>query len=273
MPEYTGRTIKEAVETGLQDLGLSEEAVEITVLDEGHSGVFGLGSRPALVRLTPRPSDVSSDASEPTSEEATRGETGDVGPETQVSSATGVSLSDSSDEASASVPELDEENDAKRRDEVQEVLALSRDFLQNMLDFMGLTTTVEASFHQPAQEGELPQYYLNIAGDDLGILIGRRGETLASIQYLVRLVANRHTHRWLNIEVDVQNYKRRRERTLQALAERMADRAVRERRTVILEAMPARERRIVHLALRDREDVYTESIGEGDNRKVTIIPT
>ena len=267
MPEYSGRTIKEAVESGLQDLGLTEEQVEITVLDEGHSGVFGLGSRPALVRLTPRTMNDSSDANAGEAEEPAEEET--LSDETEPIEAPVAEPA----EAVAPVPESSSDGEDLMDEETEQILAVTRDFLQDVLNHMGLKATVEAGFQEPAQEGELPTYYLNIAGDDLGILIGRRGETLASIQYLVRLVANRHTHRWMNIEVDVQHYKRRRERTLQALAERMADKAVREQRTVMLEAMPPRERRIVHLALRDREDVYTESVGEGDNRKVTIIPT
>ena len=93
-----------------------------------------------------------------------------------------------------------------------------------------------------------------------------------AIQYLARLVVNQHTHRWPHIEVDVEHYKQRRERSLMRLAESMADRAASERRTVVLEAMPARERRIVHMALRGRDDVVTKSIGEGENRKVTIAP-
>ena len=137
---------------------------------------------------------------------------------------------------------------------------------------MGLRTTVEATIKEPDEYSRERSFILNIEGEDLGILIGRRGETLESIQYLVRLYANRNTHTWPRIEVDVEHYKERRIRSLERLAETMAERAVRSEHEVVMEAMPPRERRIVHLALRDREDVYTESIGEGENRKVTINP-
>jgi spoIIIJ-associated protein len=144
------------------------------------------------------------------------------------------------------------------------------DFLQGLLQRMGLEAQIESAVD--LEEGDEPAYRFNITGGDLGILIGRRAETLDAIQYLARLVVNQRTHRWHRIEVDVENYRRRREQSLQRLARNMADRAVSEGRTIVLEPMPPRERRIVHLALRDREDVRTESIGEGEGRKVTIIP-
>jgi spoIIIJ-associated protein len=113
---------------------------------------------------------------------------------------------------------------------------------------------------------------LNIEGEDLGILIGRRGETLAAIQYLLRLMVNHRMRRWVNLVVDVEGYKSRREEQLRSLALRMADRVAKSGRAVALEAMPPAERRIVHITLRDHPDVTTQSVGEGDHRKVTIIP-
>ncbi len=113
---------------------------------------------------------------------------------------------------------------------------------------------------------------LNIEGEDLGILIGRRAETLAALQYLVRLMVNHRVHHWVNLVVDVEGYKARREEQLVRLAERMAERAASTGRAVALEAMPPRERRIVHITLRNHPQVTTQSVGEGEQRKVTIIP-
>ena len=156
-------------------------------------------------------------------------------------------------------------------DDAQDLLALSQQLLQGLLDHMGLNATVEATIAETAEADE-PMYLLNIEGEDLGVLIGRRGETLDAIQYLVRLMVNHRTHTWPHIEVDVEHYMQRRQLTLQRLAQSMAERAVNSGRTVVLEAMPARERRIIHVTLQEREDVDTQSIGEGENRKVTIIP-
>jgi spoIIIJ-associated protein len=113
---------------------------------------------------------------------------------------------------------------------------------------------------------------LDVAGDDLGGLIGRRGETLRDVQFLTCLMVSRELQHWPNLMVDVEHYRARRERTLTALAQRMADQVRKSGESVALEPMPANERRIVHLALRDDADVFTESIGQGERRKVTIFP-
>jgi spoIIIJ-associated protein len=113
---------------------------------------------------------------------------------------------------------------------------------------------------------------LNITGNDLGILIGRRGDTLRDLQFLTRLIVSRKLQRWPNIVVDVEYYKARREKLLQDLARRMAERVRLNQQPIALEPMPAYERRIVHIALRDVPDVYTESTGEGQARKVVIMP-
>ncbi len=141
--------------------------------------------------------------------------------------------------------------------------------LHNLLHHMGIEA--EVVVHKPTGE-EMSPVLLDVKGDDLGILIGRQGETLRDLQYVTRLIVSRKLQRWANVVVDVEGYKRRRERTLTELAERMADKVVVERRPVILEPMPPHERRIVHMALRDHQSVRTESTGEGKRRKVVIVP-
>jgi spoIIIJ-associated protein len=126
--------------------------------------------------------------------------------------------------------------------------------------------------HELADEGQPPPIVLNITGEDLGILIGRRGDTLRALQYLVRLMVSHRLKHWTNLVVDVESYVVRRRRTLESLAQRMADQAVRSGRTQALEPMPAYERRIIHVTLRKNPDVTTQSVGEGERRKVTIIP-
>ena len=154
-----------------------------------------------------------------------------------------------------------------------DVVMIAVDLLQGMLDRMDVRATAEAvDYHGVLDVGQDPPLVINIEGDDLGILIGRRAETLAAIQYLTRLMVNHKTHRWINLVVDVEGYKARREDQLVKLAERMADRAATTGKPVALEAMPARERRIIHITLRDHPKVFTESAGEGEHRKVTIIP-
>jgi spoIIIJ-associated protein len=112
----------------------------------------------------------------------------------------------------------------------------------------------------------------DIHGPDANVLIGRRGETLAALQHISRLMVGQETASRTNLVVDVDGYKAQREESLRRLAERLAEQAVRTKRRVVLEPMPPNERRIIHLALRDHPQVTTESIGAGDRRKVTIIP-
>ena len=113
---------------------------------------------------------------------------------------------------------------------------------------------------------------LNVHGDDLGILIGRHGDTLASLQFMVNLVVGRRMGRWTRVVVDVEEYRQRRERTLRDVAARTAERVRRMRQSVTLEPMPANERRIVHMTLQGDRFVSTHSVGEGDSRKVVISP-
>ena len=113
---------------------------------------------------------------------------------------------------------------------------------------------------------------LQIQGDDLGNLIGRKGETLSSLQYITRLMVSHSLQRRVNFVVDAGNYKSKRAETLRRLAERMANKAVEKNRSIKLDPMPPHERRIIHVTLRKRDDVTTKSVGEGDFRRVTIIP-
>ena len=115
-------------------------------------------------------------------------------------------------------------------------------------------------------------WLLDITGPNLNALIGRRGETLNALQYITRLISSRELQHRANIVVDAAGYKAKRSRMLHDLALRMADQATRTKRTVALEPMPPYERRIVHMALRSRADVQTKSVGEGNSRKVTIVP-
>lgn len=151
-------------------------------------------------------------------------------------------------------------------------LSVARSTLQELLAHMHVRARVAARWAEASGEDEERPLILNLQGDDLGMLIGHKGETLSALQYLSRVIIARRMGKGVNVIVDVENYKTRREEQLRRLARRIADQAVQQGRTLSLEPMPPNERRIVHLALRDRSDVSTESVGEGRSRKVTIIP-
>jgi spoIIIJ-associated protein len=132
---------------------------------------------------------------------------------------------------------------------------------------MGFRARVEVLPSQP--DGALS---LNIEGEDLGMLIGRRGQTLASFQFIVRVMISQKLRRWHSVSIDITRYKEKRHESLQRLAVSMANQAKQSRRPVTLEPMPPDERRIVHMALSNHPDVTTHSIGEGDERKIVIQP-
>jgi spoIIIJ-associated protein len=178
-----------------------------------------------------------------------------------------------------------EEEDEDEEEEEEPAIGMERnppeledealDVLNTLLDNMGVLAAVEVvdegGQRDPASQ-EITPLMLNVVGDELGPLIGRRGETLRDLQFVLRLILSRRLGVWPNVVLDVEGYKANRTESLRALARRMADQARQTGRMVVLEPMPAHERRIVHLALRGDKDVYTESTGEDEKRKVQIIP-
>ncbi|MFC5703153.1 RNA-binding cell elongation regulator Jag/EloR [Cohnella faecalis] len=138
-------------------------------------------------------------------------------------------------------------------------------FLSEVSSAMGLSVTVE-------RLDELESVRLNVMGSDLGLLIGRRGQTLDSLQYLVNIVANRHSNRHLRIVLDAEQFRERRRHTLESLAERMASRVIRSRKEIVLEPMTSQERKIIHARLQGHSEVKTYSQGDEPNRRIVIAP-
>ena len=150
----------------------------------------------------------------------------------------------------------------------------AKGILETLLSMMEVTGSVVPQPHHIAEgeEEATTPIAFNVTGDDLGILIGRHGQTLACLQYIVRLMVGHQTKTWAPIVIDVEGYKQRRYETLHALALRIAEQVKDSEAPFTLEPMPASERRIIHITLADDTDVTTESIGEGMSRKVVILP-
>jgi spoIIIJ-associated protein len=149
-------------------------------------------------------------------------------------------------------------------------LEAARLVLVDLLARMDVTAEVEATRGEP--EGDVTPIILDVQGPDLGMLIGRKGDTLNALQYIARLIIAKQVGHGIDLVVDVQGHKKRREEQLRRIARRMAEQAVERGRTMTLEPMAPNERRIIHLELRDHPQVTTESVGEGHQRKVTIVP-
>ncbi|MFA5366846.1 MAG: RNA-binding cell elongation regulator Jag/EloR [Dehalococcoidia bacterium] len=209
--EKSAKTVDEAVEMALAELGASRDEVDIVVLKEGRSGFLGIGGGGATVRVSRRHAD----------------------------------------------------------ETVRAAASVAREMLERLLSLMGIDAAVE---EKPADESGHAQFNLEMRGDDLGVLIGRRGQTLAALQYLLYLMAGHQLKVHVPLTIDVEGYLERRSESLQALAIRMAERVVTTGQIAVMEPMTPRERRIIHLALKDYKGIVTQSIGEGDYRKVTIVP-
>lgn len=268
--EFRGRTVDEAIETGLAALGLKPGQAEIEILSRGSRGLLGFGAEDARVRITPiTVAKPEMPAAAPVAAPPPVPAAKPVAAPPPVPAAkptTMVTPAPARVEAKPAKADV-----APAADD--DLGATAAELLQGMLDRMDVRATVQVvPYRGVLDAGQEAPLVLNIEGEDLGILIGRRAETLSALEYLTRLMVNHRTHRWVNLMVDVESYKARREEQLVKLAERMAERAVSTGRTVSLEAMPARERRIVHIALRNMSNVTTQSVGEGEQRKVTIVP-
>jgi spoIIIJ-associated protein len=244
--EISARSVDDAVAQALRLLGLQAHQVEIEIIRQGSRGLLGLLSEDAVVRVTPKRSQspVPAPSRKPIAEEA---ELPFVALKTVPASPT---------------PESHEE----------EISRAGADVLQHLISGLGLHARVAAEQTPLASDSRPDSVYLNVLGEGLGGLIGRRGATLNDLQYLTCLLVSRRVQRWPSLVVDVEGYKARREKSLVELAKRMADRVRATELPIPLEPMPPNERRIVHLALRDEPDVYTESSGEDDERKVVIRP-
>ncbi len=221
-------------------LGVRRDQVDIEVITEGSRGVLGFGAENARVQLTvtpppaPKPEPLEVVVVEPPAVSAEEPE-----------------------------PEGEDQNPEQ----------VGREVLSELLGLMGIRASVESLLgYELAEEGHPPPIVLNITGEDLGILIGRRGETLRALQYLVRLMVSHRLKHWTNLVVDVESYLARRRNALESLALRVAEQVTRTGRGQALEPMPAYERRVIHVALRKHPNVTTKSVGEGERRKVTIVP-
>jgi len=159
-------------------------------------------------------------------------------------------------------------------EEERDIAGVARGVLESLLTMMGVAASIvpQAKPFVGGEEGATVPIALDIKGDDLGILIGRRGQTLSCLQYIVRLIVGHQTEAWVPIIIDVEGYKQRHYEALRALAWRIAEQVAAGRVPFTLEPMSAFDRRIIHLALADHPDVTTQSIGEGEARKVVILP-
>jgi spoIIIJ-associated protein len=240
--EAHGEDVEKAIAAGLAELGLDRTEVDVEIIDEGSSGFLGIGGREAVVRLSIK-SDVPDEIAPPTELEYR-----------EAAEAPSQPISD--------IPEGDESDEGE----------VALDIVESLLEKMQVEATTTLRQSEPDDLTGERRWIVDIRGQDMGLLIGPRGETLNSLQYITRLMAGHVLRQRTTFIVDVEGYRERREGALARLAERMAEKALRLGRPLSLEPMPPNERRIIHITLRENDQVYTESSGEGSRRKVRIYP-
>lgn len=267
----SAKTVELAIEQGLSQLNLTQNDVEIEVVKEGKSGFLGIGAEDAVVVLTPvnnleqETNLVTENLPEP--QHTTNGDSsnGDSVVKHQPSPVT------PQQDTSNIAADTDDNTESEEID--SELMEKAKTILENILAYMSVKGNVSVRIGEDlVEEGERAPLTLDITGPDLGLLIGRRGETLQALQFIIRQILSKEAGRWLPLVVDVESYLVRRRKSLKQLAKRMADKVVFSRRKVVLEPMTAGERRIIHLQLRNHKQVYTSSVGEKDRRKVVILP-
>jgi spoIIIJ-associated protein len=257
--EVRAADVETAIEEGLKKIGLSRTDVIIDVIDEGSRGLLGIGSRDAVVRLVglsvtrpPRqPKAAPKTAVSPKRKERKPAPKRKPAPPKRAA-------------ASDKVPDVIEADPEEK--------PVAYEVLETLLAKMNVTADLAASVSEPDDMTGQKVHVFDVTGEDLGVLIGPRGETLNAIQYITRLIVANKIEKRASFVIDVEGYRKRREQALTRLAERMAKKVVSRNRSVSLEPMPPHERRIIHMSLRNSDDVYTQSSGEGPRRKVQILP-
>ena len=252
--EKSGRTMEEAIAAALAELGRSEEEISVEVLERAKSGFLGIGAQPAVIRVS---YEVPDEPAEPIKEAAEPKK-----PEKKSAPAP------KKPEEKKTEPKKAEEKkpEPKKAAPVEEnaEFAAVRSFVSGLMERMGVEAEIEISRRD---NGGIN---VNLSGSGMGAIIGRRGETLDAIQHLTNYVVNRDSDKHMHISVDAENYRAKREESLTKLAEKMAEKAIKYKRSMALEPMNSYERHVIHTALQNYEGVTTSSTGVEPNRRVVV---
>lgn len=253
--ERTARTVEEAEELALKELGADRSEVEVEILSRGKAGFLGIGAEVARVRVTRTGAGTG---------------TGSVsGPETGAGPGAAPQPAEPSEESSEEAPAPVAAPAASQSAEEGTVAGLALVALNNILASSGVNVSCTV---RVADDPEVGGPIIDISGEDSGLLIGRRGQTLQSLQFVVNLIVRKEFGESARVVMDVEQYRQRREASLRDMANKVADRVQQTGRSITLEPMSAADRRIIHISLANRDGISTESVGFGDDRKVTIIP-
>lgn len=234
--EFTGKSVEDALTQATVELGLTSDKLDYEVVEKGSSGILGLGAKDAVIKVSLKDE---KKASEPKAEKK--------------------------EEEPAKASEEKASDKKEVLENPEEAIAVVKDFLKEVFASMNLEVTLSAEYD--AEENTIN---VDMVGPEMGIIIGKRGQTLDSLQYLTNLALNRKVDTYTKVKLDTEDYRRRRKETLENLAKNCAYKAKRTRKPVSLEAMNPYERRVIHYALQDDDSVTTHSEGEEPYRHVVI---
>lgn len=232
--EYSGKTVEDALTQATVELGLTSDKLDYEVVEKGSSGILGLGAKDAVIKVSLKGEKKTSESVNSTEENSLK--------ETKTS-----------------------EDKKEVLENPDEAITVVKDFLKEVFASMNLEVTLSAEY-----DAEDNTINVDMVGPEMGIIIGKRGQTLDSLQYLANLALNRKVDTYTKVKLDTEDYRRRRKETLENLAKNCAYKAKRTRKPVSLEAMNPYERRVIHYALQDDDAVMTHSEGEEPYRHVVI---
>ena len=262
--EFSAKTVSDAITEACTYFTVASDHLEYEVLEEGSNGFLGLGSKAAKIKARVKEeSEEAAVLAAETVKEEKKAEKEVIKEEKKEAKA--AAKEEKKEVAAAAKEEKKEAKKEKIAVNAKEVEDKSITFLKDVLHAMDIAAVVEAEYNDEEEMLEI-----NLIGEDMGVLIGKRGQTLDSLQYLVSLVVNKGTNGCIRVKVDTENYRERRKATLENLAKNIASKVVRTRRPVSLEPMNPYERRIIHSALQNNKYVTTHSEGEEPYRKVVV---
>lgn len=263
--EVTAKTVSEAVEKALKEFNTTRDNIEVYVVEEGSKGLFGFGAKDAKIRVSYNEEKIENvrislsnedinEAKKPTPKPKTKQKEKIPAAEHKQADTSGAEDDNDADKAP---------RPARKSTYSAEAVEQAREFISAIVKNMGISCEVEAV------DGEAK---IIVKGEDVGVVIGRRGDTIDAIQYLVNLYVNKNRHGddYCRITVDTENYRARREETLKKLANSIANKAIKYKKNMSLEPMNPYERRIIHAALQNNKYVKTKSVGEEPNRRIVV---
>lgn len=264
----SAKTVDDAITEALIQLGVTSDRLEYEVIEKGSAGFLGIGMKQAVIEARRKPEPKEEKVEEPVVEEPVRVEPKKVEAVQPQKAAAEKKADEPQKAAFEKAVEKEAKEEVKKETKLVEVqpqtIKAVEDFLKNTMKAMDMEVELKTEIDQ---DGAL---CVDMSGEHMGILIGKRGQTLDSLQYLANRVANKHQEGYVRVKLDTENYRARREETLRHLAKNIAHKVKRNRRPVALEPMNPYERRIIHSALQSDPYVMTHSEGEEPFRKVVI---